>query len=150
MLLVALLSAAQPPAQAGAADVEPAVRALALALEVPPEVPRGATLPLTLRLKNASDQPVEIALGGRPAHDFVITQANGTAVWRWTHGQVVPQILALITLSPGQELEFTAEWAQHDNAGTPVAAGDYWVRGMVNLGPPGWLETQPTCLRVAP
>jgi hypothetical protein len=149
MLLVALLADGGAE-QAGASDGEPAARAIVLELEVPPEVPRGATIPLTLRLRNASDQPVEVALGGRPAHDVVITQADGVAVWRWTHGQVVPQILALMALGPGQELEFTAEWTQHDNAGTPVPAGDYRVRGLVNLGPLGWLETQPTSLRVVP
>jgi hypothetical protein len=150
MLLVALLCAGGGSAQAGAGAGEPAGRALTLELAVPPEVPRGAPVALTLRLKNASEQPVEVALGGRPPHDFVITQADGTAVWRWTHGQAVPLILALITLSPAQELEFTAEWAQHDNAGLPVPAGDYWVRGLVHLEPPGTLETEPTAVRVAP
>ncbi len=150
LLLVALICLGSWTQKAEARDGELAVHPLALELQVPSDVPLGVTVPLKLILKNTGDQRMEVALGGRPAYDFAITRPDGTEIWRWMHGQAVQQILALIALSPGQELEFTAEWPQRDNAGTPVAAGAYEVRGVLNLEPPGRLATQAALLQIAP
>ena len=150
LLLVVLICSGTWTQKVEARDGELAVHPLALELQVPLDVPLGMPVPLKLILKNTGDQRVEVALGGRPAYDFAITRPDGTEIWRGMHGQAVQQILALVALSPGQELEFTAEWPQRDNAGTPVPAGAYEVRGLLNLEPPARLETSTTPLYIAP
>jgi hypothetical protein len=123
---------------------------LTLGLEVPAGTRVGTPVPLTLTLRNTSHGPVELTLGGRPAYDVIVTTPDGQEVWRWSHGQAIQAILELKTLAPGEELEFAAVWEQRDNAGRPVPAGTYWMRGVLTLDPPEKLETEPTPLSTVP
>jgi hypothetical protein len=110
----------------------------------------GQPVRLALKVRNGSDRPVKLTLGGRPAHDFVGLKADGTEVWRWSHGQVIQEILEVKTLQPGGELEFEGMWPQVDNARRPVAAGIYFLRGVLNLEPPERMVTAPAQLRISP
>lgn len=121
---------------------------LALRLEIPSSTPTepfwklGQKLPLKLKLKNISDQPVGLTLLGQPAYDFVVTQGyDGPEVWRWSQGKAIQEIAELRTLAPNEELEFVEAWDLRDNAGTPILPGRYAVRGLLNVEPPGKLET---------
>ena len=125
-------------------------QSVVLRLEVPPQVRLGEAVALKLKVKNASDSPVELALSGRPPHDFVVTSPDGAEVWRWSRGQAVQQILGLVALSPGQELELTAAWPQRDNDSREVPVGVYGVRGVLNLEFPKRLETEPMPLSISP
>lgn len=128
----------------------PGALAPSLRLEVAATVRVGRIVPLKLTVKNSSARPIELALGGRPPHDFVVTKPDGTEVWRWTHGQVIPSILQLRTLQPGEEVKFGAVWRQQDNDGDPVPPGTYLVRGILNTEPPQKLQTEPKRLTIAP
>jgi hypothetical protein len=150
LLIVASMRWAGDPADAQPGDGESASHSLALELDAPTAARLGERVPLRLSLKNLGDHPVQVALGGRPAYDFVIAQPDGTEVWRWSHGQFVQQILQLITVRPGEAVDFTEAWPQLDNAGRAVPAGAYVVRGLLNVEPPGRLETQPWTLHVGP
>jgi hypothetical protein len=145
LLWIALLGSCTPSKGTG-----PGASALTIWLEVPAEVRAGEIVPLKLKLKNSSDRPVELTLGGRPAYDFVVARPGGTEIWRWLHGQEIQAILEQKALSPGEELEFAAEWGQKDNTGTQVQPGSYFVRGILNLEPPQKLETEPKPLIVLP
>jgi len=145
LLLIALIGGYPPKDGTGSG-----APSLAFGLEVPAGARVGTPVPLTLKLRNTSHRSVELTLGGRPAYDFVVTTPDGLEVWRWSHGQAIQAILELKTLRPGEELVFTAEWAQRDNEGRSVPAGTYWVRGVLNLEPPVQLETEPQSLSIAP
>lgn len=128
---------------------------LALRLEVPTKVTiwafgeyvplkLGQEVPLKLKVKNRSDQPIELTFRGRPAYDFIVG-----AVWRWSQEQFVQPIYERRTLQPGEELEFAAAWDQRDSQGRPVSSGRYEVRGVLYLEP-GQLETEPVFLAIGP
>lgn len=129
---------------------DPSSLPLILRLEVPAEVRPGKTVPLMLRVRNDGDLSVSFLLSGYPAHDFVIVQADGREVWRWLHGQTVRPILVQKLLHPGEGWEIVAEWDQRDNLGIAVPPGVYRVRGVLNTGPPGKLETEMEQLVVLP
>jgi hypothetical protein len=116
--------------------------ALTMKLELPATVQSGQSVQLKFIMTNTSTQPVEVYLGGRPAHDFVVSAQDGSEVWRWSHDQTVQAILEITTLAPGEQREFTAEWPLVDNAGTAVPAGTYLVQGILNGDPPERWETE--------
>ncbi len=129
---------------------EAGAQPLALWLEVPSQARLGEIVPLKLKLKNTSDRPISLTLGGRPAHDFRVINADGVEIWRWSRGQAIQQILQLQKLSPSQELEFLAEWAQVDHEGRPIPPGTYRVWGILNLEPPQRLAAEPKTLLILP
>jgi cytoskeletal protein RodZ len=63
--------------------------ALTMKLELPATVQSGQSVQLKFIMTNTSTQPVEVYLGGRPAHDFVVSAQDGSEVWRWSHDQTV-------------------------------------------------------------
>lgn len=114
-----------------------------LTLEAPDEVEEGQTVNLKLIWRNLTDKAVELTLGGRPAHDFVLTTNEGKQIWRWLEGEMVQQILEIKTVDPGQKLEFTLEWQPVDQAGAALPPGRYLVQGILNLEPPAVIKTKP-------
>lgn len=104
----------------------------------------GQRVPLKLKVKNRSDQPVELTLSSRPAYDLIVTpHDSASTIWSWTYGKFIQRITERRILQAGEELEFTAEWDQQDNGGTPIPPGKYVVRGVVYLEPLQQLETEP-------
>ena len=129
------------------ASENPFIGALDYSLDVVSQVPYGETVRMKLRLMNMSNEPVKVALGGRPAYDFLVTTTAGEGIWKWKCGGVTLDILEHETLEPGESLEFIGEWEEVDNQGEPVPAGTYVVRGFLdvglpNSGPPGSLVTE--------
>ena len=104
-------------------------------LEAPDEVEAGQTVNLKLIWRNLTDKPVELALGGRPPYDFVVTTPEGKEVWRWLAGEVVQDTLEMKTVGPGQKLEFTLEWQPADQSGATLAPGNYLMQGILSLEP---------------
>ena len=83
-----------------------------------------------------------------PPHDFIITTADGEEVWNWQCARVRQLPLDGGTLLPGEKLEFVGEWEQVNSRGEPVPAGDYLIRGVLNMESPERLVTPPHELRV--
>lgn len=103
---------------------------LRLWLELPEQVSAGEPVPVTFRVENISDGPLDLYLTGRPiAFDLIVEDEGGTVVWRRLEDQVIPAILRIETLAPGERLELDDTWDQRSNAGEPVAPGAYTVRG---------------------
>ena len=113
-----------------------------------PKAPYGDTVFLKLKLRNTSYKPIRFFTGGWPPHDFIITTADGEEVWNWQCARVRALPLIENTLLPGQKLEFVGEWEQVDSRGEPVPAGDYLIRGVLDMETPERLVTPPHELRV--
>lgn len=105
---------------------------------------------VTLRAENVSGESLDLYLQGRTiAFDVVVTDADGSVVWRRLEGEVIPAILRIETLEPGATLELEAHWDQRSNIGQPVAPGRYTVHGefltegdpLVTPAAPLWIET---------
>jgi hypothetical protein len=146
-LLVTVLVAGLGPALFGH---EPSATSATLRLDIPSEVRAGEPLLLRMAYKNLSYRPVQLTLGGRPAHDFIVTTPEDREVWRWTHGAAILAILEVKIMPPKGKLQFTAEWNLADNNGMLVAPGIYLVRGKLRLEPPQQIETEPKQVVISP
>ncbi|MGI9037785.1 MAG: BsuPI-related putative proteinase inhibitor [Gemmatimonadota bacterium] len=124
---------------AGGADATPEDGApaapsdsLRVGIMVPAEVGAGEPVPITLRLENLTDGPLNLYLTGRTiAFDLIVEDEAGAVVWRRLHDQVVPAILRVETLAAGATLELSDTWDQRSNGGAAVGPGTYTVRGEV-------------------
>lgn len=103
---------------------------LSLELVVPDQVRPGAVIRFTLRVRNQAHRPLDLYLRGRtPTMDVIVTGPGGEVVWRRLEDEIIPAIVQLRVLQPGQQLEVTAEWDQRTRAGSRVAPGPYAARG---------------------
>lgn len=103
---------------------------LSLRLILPDTTRHAQPISMTLRVENTSDRPVDLYLTGRPvAFDLIVTDARDDVVWRRLEDAVIPAILQVRTLAPGETLELEDSWDQRSNAGELVPPGDYSVRG---------------------
>lgn len=106
---------------------------LTLEIDVPPEVPAGEPVPITLRAKNLGAQPLDLYLRGREiAFDIIVTGAGGV-VWRRLEGRKAAAILQVRTLRPGESLELSDTWGQQTSRGIPAGPGDYMVEGSLPM-----------------
>ena len=122
--------------------------AISYSLEAPFQVAYGETVHMKLTLRNISDEPVLVPMGGLPAHDFAVATADGENIWRWQCGQIILGLMGGETLEPGEELELVGEWEQVDHRGEPVPAGTYLIRGILKMEPSERLVTPPRELQV--
>lgn len=124
------------PIDRGQSPDESFTRTIDYSLEVVDNAPHGETVQMKLRLRNVSDEPVSLSLGGRPPHEFTVSTPDGEPVWNWKCGRITLSVRDSETLAPGEELEFTGEWEQVDNLGEPVPSGAYIVTGVLDLEHP--------------
>ena len=118
--------------------------ALRLTLIAPAETRAGARVPFTLRVENTSARPLELALRGREiAFDVIVSTTDGAIVWRRLDGAVIPGILQLRVLGPGEHLDLRASW----ESATP---GSYFARGALLTDEPSPRETPLVRVRVLP
>ena len=109
-----------------------APESLRLDLIAPVEVRLGEPVPITLRLTNVARRPLEAHFLGREiAFDIVVSREDGGVVWRRLEGAVIPGILQVRTLKPGETIELRDVWRQRTSAGAAVPAGTYVVQAIV-------------------
>jgi hypothetical protein len=124
--------------------------AYTLRLDAPREVRRGAPVPMTLRVENTSDRPLDLFLRGRTiAFDIVVARDNDV-VWRRLEGQVIQAIVQLKHLEPQEVIELHARWDQRSNQGRRVGPGLYSVRGELLTDTSTPLATPSVPLRIVP
>ena len=123
----------QPPGAVVSHNVTlPSSESLRLELDVPPEVRVGSTVPITLRVTNVGDQPVDLYLRGRTiAFDIIVRRDRGEVVWRRLDHEIIEAILRIETLAPNQVLELRADWNLRTTAGDPVTPGTYVAQGVL-------------------
>jgi hypothetical protein len=126
----------------------PTSDSLRLELDVPAEARVGSTVPITLRVRNAGERPIDLHLRGRTiAFDVIVRRPGGEPVWRRLEHETIPGILRLETLGPGRVLELHAEWHLDPDARAGAATALYHVEGLLLTdGAP--LRTDTVTLRV--
>jgi hypothetical protein len=108
------------------------VDSLALDLRLPAVTPSGTPLPIVLRVENRSARRVDLYLRGRaPTFDVVVERAGGEPVWRRLQDAIIPAIVHVRTLEPGERVELEAMWDQRTAGGDFAAPGDYMARGFL-------------------
>ena len=108
---------------------EEAADSLGIRVEFPRDVVAGQRVPMLVRVENVKDTTLTLYLVGRTiAFDLIVETPDGAPVWRRLDGEVVPAILRLETLKPGQALVLEDTWDQHSNSGQPLPPGEYRVR----------------------
>ena len=118
-------------------------------LDVPREIRVGAPVPMTLRVINPSDRPLELYLRGRPiAFDLVVRHSDGSVAWRKLAGAMIAMVLQLRTLAPGEALELAEVWHQQTNDGDSVPPGDYTVTGSLLTDSQSSLDSPSVPLRI--
>ena len=139
----------RPPGVAVLIDVtDPGSDSLRLELDVPAEARVGSTVPITLRVENVGDRPIDLYLRGRTiAFDVVVRRLDGEVVWRRLEHEITPAILRLETLVPRQVLELHTDWSLKTSLGSPVTPGSYVLQGLLLTDGPE-LTTPPGTLRV--
>ena len=121
---------------------------LVVDLTTPAEVPAGTTVPFVLSLTSRASRPLDLYLRGRTlTFDVEVTGPRGQAVWRLLEGEMIPAIVHLRTLAPGERIEVRAAWDQRRTDGRPAGPGAYVARGLLLLeGDP--LATAPASFRI--
>ena len=85
-----------------------------------------------IRLENVGETALELYLRGRTiAYDILIRDGTGRVVWQRLEGEIVPGIIQLRILKPGEVLELSHEWDQRTNREELVEPGLYTAEGMV-------------------
>ncbi len=103
-----------------------------LVLEGPERVKLGEDVLLTWKITNAGNCPVTLV---GVQLDFSVTTLDGAVVvssvakrW-WRFPPLKPPIEHIITLQPGETIEFEGQWDQRDDEDYLVKPGVYLVRG---------------------
>ena len=141
-----------PPAPPGAGTgvTPPAADSLELRLGAPDQVPFGAPVRFTFRVRNPTAREVALYLLGRePTLDLEVSRAGGAPAWRRLEGEVIPAILRVRILAPGERLEVSVAWDQRTAAGSAADPGDYVAVGRL-LVEGGALAAPPVPFRIAP
>lgn len=87
---------------------------------------------MRLRAQNVTQRALDLYLRGRTTtFDVVIERAAGGVVWRRLEGEIIPAIVHLRPLAPGERLEVETTWDQRTNDGRPVGPGEYVVDGLL-------------------
>jgi hypothetical protein len=120
-----------------------------LDLDVPAEARVGSVVPITLRVRNLGDQPIDLYLRGRTiTFDIIVRRDSGEVVWRRLENAIIPAILRIETLPAHGKLELRADWSLETTTGAPVTPGTYAVQGVL-LTEDAELSTIPVSLRVS-
>lgn len=119
-------------------------------LLLPPRVRAGEAVPIRLRAQNVTQHTLDLYLRGRtPTFDVVIARTDGEVVWQRLEGEIIPAIVHLRPLAPGERLEIGTAWDQRTKAGKTLGPGEYVAYGLLLVeGEP--LRTPSTSLRIAP
>jgi Intracellular proteinase inhibitor len=119
-------------ADGGVAVADAGPDSLRLELVAPARVRAGEAVPIRLRARNVTEKPLDLYLRGRsPTLDVIVARPSGDVVWRRLEGEIIPAIVHLRPLAPGEQLEIAASWNQRTNAGRPVDPGEYVVTGLL-------------------
>jgi hypothetical protein len=123
---------------------------LRLTLEFPDRIAHGQPVPITLRTENTSGRVVDLYLRGRTiAFDILVTDEVGAVVWRRLEDEIIPGILRIETLDPGEVLEVKDVWDQRGSSGEMIPPGSYRVQGeLLTEGEP--LVTPARKLKIVP
>jgi len=87
------------------------------------------TLKATLVIKNTTTSLHLLTFNTSQKYDFVIRDAQGKEVKRWSADRMFAQIVTTTAIKPGEELSFAADLPLGDS-GKPLPAGSYTLEGL--------------------
>lgn len=130
---MALAMAAANTSPATSRHVPPALSdSLELTLVVPERIRHGQSVPIRLRGRNLSGRVLDLYLRGRATTlDVLVTASDGAVVWQRLAGEIIPAIIHVRTLGPGEAFEAEVTWDQRTREGRLVAPGRYLLQGML-------------------
>lgn len=99
-------------------DLLPSVQATAL----------GDSVEFVLQVTNTTGSEIDLTYPTGQSFDFVVSDAAGREVWRWSADRMFTQAVREEELAAGETLTYSAAWAA---AGQP--AGDYSVLGTLTV-----------------
>jgi hypothetical protein len=138
----------RPPSATPVSEHWPTVE---LTLVVAERAKLGEPLPIAIRAENRGPATVEMYLRGRTvAFDILVTDSRDTPVWRRLEDEIIPAIVQLRTLAPGEAFELGTVWNQRTAEGRQAPAGDYFVRGFLLTDTPEAAATESVTLRLSP
>lgn len=84
---------------------------------------RPSSVRLILYVTNNGDEPVDLTFRTSQRFDFVIRDADGVEVWRWSDDMAFLQAISHATLAPGESWDMEAVWDPQDRSGVYEATG---------------------------
>jgi hypothetical protein len=106
-------------------------------------------VPLVFTITNTGKVSATLQLLGRtPTADFQVSDPRGRIIWSRLRGQTLLGALRLFTLHAGKGLTFRQVWNQRTDSGSPVAPGEYLIRGVLLTDDPKGLASPPARLRI--
>jgi hypothetical protein len=88
----------------------------------------GQRVAFELTVTNNTRKRIEIRFPNGKTHDFVVLDAAGREVWRWSEGKMFTQVLQNKSVEPGQSITFSESWKNPDASGTFTAVALLWSR----------------------
>jgi len=85
----------------------------------------GQPVAVKFTVTNNTSKPVKYDFTSAQQFDVTLRDAKGTDIWRWGQGRVFAASLSHLSLKTGQSAVFEAKWPGTNDAGKPVAPGDY-------------------------
>jgi hypothetical protein len=101
-------------------------------------VPLPPKLTATLTATNVSDKPQVLEFRSGQRFDFVIRDAQGNAVKRWSEGMSFMMMIDTVSLAPKEELSFSNALTGGlllGEIGKPLPPGDYTLEGILTSRP---------------
>lgn len=95
----------------------------------------GETITLELTVRNRSDLEAVLEFTSGQQFDFAVLDSGTSRVrWKWSRGKAFTQANSELVFAPDQTRTITVQWDQRDDAGLPVAPGNYEARGVLIFG----------------
>jgi hypothetical protein len=78
---------------------------------------------LVLHVTNATDDAIDFTFPTSQRYDFVVTDAAGREVWRWSAERAFLQVVTEAQLEPGETWTMEATWPTGQESGSYLATG---------------------------
>jgi hypothetical protein len=127
----------QPPNAGGRKEVENVAKASeeTVALDVQASEVSGGTKFL-LTVINTTDKLVPFKFTSGQTYDFVVADANGQEIWRWSRRMYFSQVVRQEAMRPNKNWTFEVTWNHRDNDLNVVGPGKYTIVGSIVTRPP--------------
>ncbi|HMS03828.1 MAG TPA: BsuPI-related putative proteinase inhibitor [Gemmatimonadaceae bacterium] len=90
----------------------------ALVMDVQVDAPVGArSVRFSLSVANGTGRRVELSFPSGQTHDFVVLDATGREVWRWSDGRLFTQLVQNRLLEARDVVTFSERWPAPPSAG---------------------------------
>ena len=96
---------------------------------------KGEPVQISMEVTNKSDKTISAYYPSSQKYDFIVSDKDGTEVWRWSHNKMFLMEVIPFKLNAEGKLRFKCVWNQKDNSGENVPAGESYVTGKLTTSP---------------